>query len=31
MGPEWPPLEVVEQLFGSLETLLRASRLTSRP
>jgi hypothetical protein len=26
MGPDWPPLEVVQELFGSLETLLRASR-----
>jgi hypothetical protein len=31
MGPEWPPLEVVEALFGSLDTLLVAVRATSQP
>jgi hypothetical protein len=31
MGPEWPPLEVVEALFGSLDTLLVAARATSQP
>jgi hypothetical protein len=31
MGPEWPPLDVVEELFGSLDTLLLVSRSTSQP
>jgi hypothetical protein len=26
MGPEWPPFDVVEELFGSLEALLRIAR-----